>query len=437
MLSALGLTKPEDLFRDIPAGVRLSRPLRLAPGLTEMEVLGHLQGLAGANDGARHTCFLGGGAYDHYVPAAVPSLASRGEFATSYTPYQPEVSQGTLQAIYEFQSMVCALYGLDVANASVYDGATALGEAALLAARATGRRRLLVSRAMHPAHRQVLATYANGSGLLVDEIPVAGGHTDLLALKERLGADVAAVLLQEPNYFGLLEPVEGAGALAHEAGALYVVSADPLSLGLLNPPGSYGADVAVGEGQPLGVGLHFGGPYVGLLAVREALMRQVPGRIVGATVDDRGRRGFVLTLQAREQHIRRERATSNICTNQALVALRTTIYLSLLGREGLRQVATLCLEKAAYAARRLAAVPGYSLAFEGPFFREFVLRCPRPAEEVAAALAEEGFLVGPGLGRHHPELSDCLLVAVTEQRSRQEIDRLAAWLLAVTERVKA
>ncbi len=428
MLAALGLRDVEELFAEVPPEVRLGRPLDLPPALAEPEALALLRRLAACNaDPDRHACFLGGGAYDHHVPAAVVHLLSRGEFLTSYTPYQAEISQGTLQAIYEFQSLVCALTGLDAANASLYDGASALAEAALLACRATGRRRLLVSATVNPAYRQVLRTYAAGPGLPVEEVPAREGVTDTGALAAALarGEPAAAVLLQEPNFFGALEPVREASDLARRQGALFVASVDPVSLGLLAPPGEYGADVAVGEGQALGCGLSFGGPYLGFMAVREAYLRQLPGRVVGATVDARGRRGFTLTLQAREQHIRRERATSNICTNQALMALAATIHLSLLGPAGLRRLGELCLEKAHYAAERLTAVPGVSLAWERPFFKEFALRLPRPAREVRAALAARGFLVGPVAPA---EGEDLLLVAVTEKRTRAEIDGLAAAL---------
>lgn len=431
MLAALGLDGVEGLFAGIPAEVRLNRPLDLPPGLSEPEAVARITALAARNAGpGRFACFLGGGAYDHHVPAAVGHLVSRGEFLTSYTPYQAEISQGTLQAIYEFQSMICALTGLDVANASVYDGASALAEAALMACRVTGRRRLLVSAAVHPAHRRVLKTYASGPALPVEEVPARGGATDPAALGAALarGEPAAAVIVQEPNHLGLLEPVEDLAATARAAGALFVTSVDPISLGILEPPGSYGADIAVGEGQPLGLGLGFGGPYLGFLAAREAFLRQLPGRIAGRTVDARGRRGFVLTLQAREQHIRREKATSNICSNQALMALAATVYLSLMGPEGLRCVADLCLEKAHYAAGRLTAVPGVSLAFDRPFFKEFALRLPRPAAAVLAGLAERGFLAGPDLAPLGPETAGCILVAVTEKRTRAEIDALAAAL---------
>lgn len=431
MLQELGLTSVADLFADIPEEVRLRRPLDLPAGMAEPEVARLLEDLAAANRPGL-VCFLGGGAYDHYVPAVVGHLLNRGEFLTAYTPYQPEISQGTLQVMYEFQTMICTLTGLDVASASIYDGASALAEAALMAFRATGRRRVLVARAVHPRHRQVLRTYLAGPGLAVEEVPWgATGAVDPAEVAARLDEDVAAVIVQEPNFFGVLEPVRAIGEIARRRGALFIASVNPVSLGLLEPPAAYGADVAVGEGQPLGCGLSFGGPYLGFLAAREALLRQMPGRLAGATVDAAGRRGFVLTLQAREQHIRRERATSNICTNQALMALAATVYLSWLGKEGLAGLARLCLQKAHYAAARVAAVPGFHLPFRGAFFHEFVVRSERPVPEVLAGLRERGILGGLDLAPFYPELAGHFLVCVTEKRTRAEIEALAAGLAAL------
>lgn len=431
MLAELGLRDVEELFADIPPEVRLDRALDLPPALSEPEAVRLLQGLAAENGSAdKIVCFLGGGAYDHHVPAVVAHLLLRGEFFTAYTPYQAEISQGTLQAIYEFQSMICALTGMDAANASMYDGASALAEAALMAHRVNRRRRILVARTVNPAYREVVRTYAGGAGLVVEELPFVprSGVTDVAALRAGLADDVAVVLLQEPNFFGLLEPVAEIGELVQRAGALFAVSADPVSLGMLEPPAGYGADIVTGEGQPLGLGLNFGGPNLGFFAVRQSLVRQLPGRVAGAAADAAGRRGFVLTLQTREQHIRRERATSNICSNQALAALAATIHLSWLGPAGLRRVAELCLAKARYAARRIGSVPGYRLAFDRPFFREFVVRCPHNVGEVLGGLREQGILAGLDLGRWYPELPGHLLIAVTEKRTRAEIDRLAALL---------
>ncbi len=436
MLEILGLSDMEGLFREIPEGVRLKRGLDLPTAMSEPELLRHAGELAGSNAASdRWVCFLGGGAYDHYVPSVVGYLLSRGEFLTAYTPYQAEISQGTLQAIYEFQSMICALTGMDVANASLYDGASALAEACMMAVRVTGRSRVLVSCTVNPRYREVLATYARGAGFDIEEVPfvhaendVGGsGVTDLERLKGAVSAvpdEVAAVVLQDPNFFGLLEPAREVGSIAASHGALFIVSCNPVSLGLLEPPGAYGADIVVGEGQPLGCGLNFGGPYLGFFATRQKFVRQMPGRVAGATLDAEGRRGYVLTLQAREQHIRREKATSNICTNQALMALAATIYLSVVGPQGLNRIAELCAAKARYAAGRLAGIPGCELVFKGPFFNEFVVRAPKPADVVLGQLMEHGILGGLDLGVFYPEMAGSMLIAVTEKRTRQEIDGL-------------
>ncbi|MBX6377552.1 MAG: aminomethyl-transferring glycine dehydrogenase subunit GcvPA [Clostridia bacterium] len=431
MLAALGLDDVEELFADIPAAVRLRRPLHLPPALSEPELLAHLGDLAERNAGARLVCFAGAGAYDHFVPSVVRSVVQRGEFLTSYTPYQPEVSQGTLQVIYEFQTAICELTGLDVANASLYDGASALAEAALVACAATGRDRVLAARSVNPRHREVLRTYARGQAIRVEEVELDArrGTVDLAALERALAAGEApaAVAVQHPNYFGVLEPVTEVAALAHSAGALVVASVHPISLGLLAPPGEWGADLAVGEGQPLGTPLQFGGPYLGFLASRQSLLRRLPGRIAGRTADATGREGFVLTLQAREQHIRRARATSNICTNQALVALAATVYLAWAGPGGLRQVAELCLEKAHHASEGAAAA-GFPPLFAGPFWAEWAVRSPLPAAEVRRRLAEVGYLVGPTLAEDFPELGEAFLISVTERRTRAELDGLCGAL---------
>ncbi|GAB6876031.1 aminomethyl-transferring glycine dehydrogenase subunit GcvPA [Thermaerobacter litoralis] len=431
MLAALGIGSVEDLFADIPAALRLQRPLDLPPALTEPELVAHLEELAAANTGAAKVCFLGGGVYDHFIPSVVPYLAGRGEFATAYTPYQPEVSQGTLRAIFEFQTMIAELAGLDVANASMYDGATALAEAAFMAVNLARRERIVVLGGVHPEARQVLATYAEGQGLPVTAVPVdpQAGTTDPRALDEILAAgDVACVLIQQPNFYGCLEPAPEIARRAKAAGALVVVSADPVSLGLLEAPGRYGADIVVGDGQALGLPMAYGGPHFGFFACRGEYVRRLPGRIVGRTVDRQGREGYVLTLQTREQHIRRDRATSNICTNHSLMALAATIHLAALGPRGLRRVAELCLHKAHYLAERIEALPGFRRVFEAPFFKEFVIACDRPGQDAAAAALEAGYLVGPDLGRWEPGRRGQLLVAVTERRTRQELDGLvAAW----------
>jgi glycine dehydrogenase subunit 1 len=425
MLAAVGAARVEDLFADIPPEMRLRRPLRLPPPLTEHDLLVHLEDLARRNLQPR-ACFLGAGAYRHYIPSVVDTILSRSEFLTSYTPYQPEVSQGTLQSIFEFQSLVCRLTGMDVANASLYDGATAAAEAVLLARNHTGRRRVLVSRGVHPHTRQVLATYLPQDLESLQEIPLVEGATRL----EEVGDDVACVLFQVPNFLGVVEDGPALCQAAARAGALAVVAlGDPVSLALLAPPGGYGADLVVGEGQPLGLPPSFGGPYVGLFAARQQYLRRLPGRLVGLTADSRGQRAYCLTLQAREQHIRREKAASNICTNQGLCALAVTVYLSLLGPQGLAEVARACLSLAAFARSRLAALPGFSVAFpQAPVFHEFVLRCPAPPEEINRRLLQQGILGGYPLGQDYPELKDCMLVCCTEVVRAADIEALASAL---------
>lgn len=424
MLRVIGVGSVEDLFADVPESVRLRRPLRLRPALSDPEVLAYMRALAERNGHAdRLTCFAGAGAYDHFVPPAVWQLAGRGEFLTAYTPYQAELMQGELQAAYEYQTMVCELLGMEVANASMYDGASALGEAVVMARDLTRRDRVVVSQAVHPEYRQVVRTYTEPLGIQV----VEWRHEDGVTVPDPRAVDdtTAAVVVQHPNFFGCLEEVRGWAELAHRAGALMVVAcSEPLAFGLLEPPGALGADIVAAEGQPLGNPLNFGGPFLGMIATREIFVRRMPGRLVGATVDRHGRRGFVLTLQTREQHIRREKATSNICTNEALNALAAAIYLSLLGPQGVRQVAELCARKAHYLRSRLAALPGFRLAFSAPTFHEFVVRTPRPAEALVRALAREGFLAGVPLGRFYRGYRDALLVCVTENRTRAEMDGL-------------
>jgi glycine dehydrogenase subunit 1 len=429
MLRALGLERIEQLFEDqIPRSLLLDRPLDVPEGMSEIQLRRHFQDLAGANRSAgEQLCFLGAGIYDHYVPSVVPTLILRGEFHTAYTPYQPEMSQGTLQSIFEFQTMIAALTGLDVANASMYDGATAFAEAVILACGTTNRDEALLM-GVHPAWVQVTRTYVEGLGIRITEAPLSAGVADRGWLEQTLSPQTAVLAVQQPNFFGCVEDVEGLAEAAHAAGALLVVGANPIALGLLEAPGSLGADVVVGEGQPLGLGMNFGGPLVGFFAAKTQYLRQMPGRLVSRTTDKEGRTGYVLTLQTREQHIRRERATSNICTNQGLMMLAATVYLSTMGKQGLREVAEQCLQKAHYAAERLSAVPGYRLKFGAPFFHEFVLQGPGSGREVAARLAERGILAGYPLGLHSPELEDCLLVAVTEKRTKEEIDDFAAAL---------
>jgi glycine dehydrogenase subunit 1 len=434
MLAAVGVASVDELFADIPLAARLERPLCLPPGASESEVYAELAALAARNTPASAlVSFLGAGVYDHYVPAVVDAIVSRSEFATTYTPYQPERSQGVLQSIFEFQTAICQLTGLDISNASLYDGGTALAEAAFLASAYTGRPKIVVSRGVHPEYRQVLATETAGrapaaGGPVPLEVACDGDGTDMAALGAVVDDATAAVAVQQPHFFGGLEDMAAAARIAREAGALFVAIVDPLSLGLLQPPGEYGADIAVGEGQAMGNYLNFGGPYLGFMGAREKLMRRMPGRIVGETVDIEGRRGFVLTLQTREQHIRRERATSNICSNQALNALAALVYLSWLGKAGLPELGELCARKADYLRGRLLELPGVEAFTAGPVLREFAVTLPLPASEVIAALAPLGFLAGVSLGRWWPELERVLLVAVTERRTRAQMDAFVAEL---------
>jgi glycine dehydrogenase subunit 1 len=423
MLGVIGAGSIEDLLVRIPAKVRLARPLALPPALAEMDLVRHMAALAARNadaDGA--VCFLGGGAYDHYIPVTIDHLISRGEFFTAYTPYQPEASQGTLRTIYEYQTMIAELTGMDVANASIYDGASSLAEAALMAAVVTGRSEVLVSGGVNPLYRRVVATYCGGPGVKVRDLAARDGVLDAEAARTAIGPRTAALVIQSPSFYGCLEDIAAAAEIAHGAGALLVVAADPVNLGVLEAPGRLGADIVVGEGQGLGVPLSYGGPNLGVFAAKQEFVRRMPGRLVGATVDLDGRRGFVLTLQTREQHIRREKATSNICTNVALCALMATIYLSILGKHGLVAVGELACAKAHYAADRLARIPGVSLPFGTPFFKEFTLRLPKPPDKVVARLAKQKVLAGLPLKMFDRGLADCLLVAVTEKRTRDEID---------------
>jgi glycine dehydrogenase subunit 1 len=423
MLSRIGVASVDALFETIPEPLRLTTPLEVPDGVSEQEIVDDVRRLAAKNRSAEELiCFAGAGAYDHYIPSVVWALAGRSEFYTSYTPYQPELSQGVLQTLFEFQSMVCELTALEVSNASLYDGATALVEAARMSV-GGGRTRIVVAGAVDPRLVDTLRTYAAGPGFVVEQLAAPAGHG---GRPDALDPDVAAVIVQHPNVHGVLEDVAGWAEVAHAGGARLIQFFDPTSLGVLAPPGDLGADIAVGEGQPLGNHLAFGGPSLGILAARMVDVRRMPGRIVGATVDVAGRPGYVLTLQAREQHIRRERATSNICTNQTLMAIAATIYLSWLGPAGLRELGERCAAKAAYAYEALTAVPGVRPGFpDAPFFKEFVVRLPRPAREVIDELVARGYLAGvpaAWLG------DDALLVAVTERRTRGDIDGLAAAL---------
>jgi len=426
MLDTIGVRGIEDLLVKIPAKARLSRPLALPAALAESELVRHLRSLAAKNaDAESAVCFLGGGAYDHYVPSPINHLILRGEFFTAYTPYQPEASQGTLRTIYEYQTMIAELTGMDVANASIYDGASSLAEAALMAHAVTSRTEIVLGGGVNPLYRRVVETYVDGAGLRLREGPTPEGVLDLDAVRRVVGGKTAALVVQSPNFYGCLEDVAAAAEIAHAAGALLVVVSDPVNLGVLEAPGRQGADIVVGEGQGLGVPLSFGGPYLGVFAAKQEFVRRMPGRLVGATVDLDGARGFALTLQTREQHIRRAKATSNICTNVALCALMATIYLATLGKQGLVRVGELSAAKAHHAAERLAAVPGVSLRFAQPFFKEFTLKLPKSPERVVARLAKQGILAGLPLKALDKKHADCLLVAVTEQRTKDEIDAFA------------
>lgn len=426
MLRAIGVESIDDLLEQVPADLRRQEPLELPAPMSEMEVVEHVRGLAARNAGGRGAIpFVGGGAYDHYVPAAVRHLVSRSEFLTAYTPYQPEVSQGTLQGAFEYQSMVCELTGMEVSNASLYDGASACAEAALMARAITGRPDVVVAGTLRPPYARVLSTYLRYVGARVEAAPTADGVTEAGAWERAVTPETAAVLVQSPNMFGVIEDVAPAVEAAHRAGALAIVACDLLALSLLKPPGEYGADVAVGEGQPTGSALSFGGPYLGFMATKRSYIRKMPGRIIAETVDAEGKRGFVMTLQTREQHIRRERATSNICTNEGLLALAAAVHVGLMGPAGMRRAAEACVRNAWYAAERLRSVPGFKLKFPGPFFREFVLETPVKPAELNAALMGEGFVGGYDLGRWEPSLEGLWLVCVTEKRNAGQIDRFA------------
>ncbi|HSK15089.1 MAG TPA: aminomethyl-transferring glycine dehydrogenase subunit GcvPA [Gaiellaceae bacterium] len=429
MLAAVGVSSVDELFRDIPEGVRLGRPLDLEPALSEPEIVAHLTELAERNvDGGKEVSFLGAGIYDHYVPAVVDAVLARGEFLTAYTPYQPEMSQGVLQAIFEYQTAICELTGMDVSNASGYDGATVAADACFVAKHATGRSRVVLCETVNPQVRQVVKTYAPGFGLEVVEVGHRGGVTDPDELREAAG-DAACAIFQQPNVFGCLEPAPDLAAAASDAGALPVAHVDLVSLGLLEAPGAYGCALAIGEGQSAGNYQSYGGPHYGFIAARSEFIRRMPGRIVGETTDLRGERGYVLTLQTREQHIRREKATSNITTNQTLLALAGLVHLSWLGPQGLRELGETCMSLAEYAKERL----GFPLVFpEQATFKEFAVRVGRSAKDVVRAARERGVHPGYALGRDYPGLDDALLVAVTEKRTPAEIDRLADVLHEVT-----
>ena len=416
MLHALGLDSVEELFTDIPEEYR-SPTLNLPGPLSELEVRRELEGLATQNHTlGTHTSFLGAGAYNHFIPSIVRAIITRGEFLTAYTPYQPEASQGTLQATYDYQTMICNLLGMEVADAGMYDGATSLAESALMACRLTGRGRVAVLDSVSPSYRQVLDTYTRPQAI---ELLVVDPEAT------KIDSDTACIIVQYPNFFGYLDDLSYLERTAHDVGALLVVSANPVAMGLLRPPGEYGADIVTGEGQPLGIPPSFGGPYLGLFTTHQRYVRQMPGRIVGKTLDSEGRTGYVLTLSTREQHIRRERATSNICTNQALMTLAATVYLAVLGKRGLRQVAELCYHKAHYAASLISRIPGFSLPFQGSFFHEFTVRCPRPPAEINVRLLESNIIGGLDISDLVP---NSMLLCITEMNTREQIETLASAL---------
>ena len=437
MLRQIGLSSPEELFHSIPEDLRLRGRLNTPAALSEIELLAGFEGMAEQNPAARRPSFLGAGAYSHYIPTVVDHIISRSEFFTAYTPYQPEISQGTLQVIFEFQTLVCQLTGMEVANASMYDGSTALAEAVLMAERITRRSKVIAAGAVHPEYLEVVHTYVQHAGIDLEhaEFDSTSGQTPAESLRG-LDDQTAAVIVQSPNFFGCIEDVQTLSEAVHKAGALLIVAiTEPISLGLLKPPGVCGADIVVAEGQSFGVPLSFGGPYVGLFATREKYARQIPGRLVGEAYDKQGRRGFVLTLATREQHIRREKATSNICTNEGLIALAATVYLETMGRRGLQEVAQHCVQKASYAARRISALAGFSLPFSGPRFNEFVVRAPGNARQLLERLATRNMSGGLALSRYFTDRPNDFLVCVTELNSRAEIDAFVEGLASIVSQV--
>ena len=429
MLDELGLKSVDELFADIPPELQISG-LNIPRGLSESEVYERVHALSHKNAHAL-TCFLGGGFYDHFIPAAVDALASRSEFYTAYTPYQPEASQGTLQVIFEYQSAICRLTGMEVSNASLYDGGTALYEAAMMAVRATGRNKIILDTGVNPIYRRILHCYTSNLAIEFKEIEIIHGQSDRQKYMDAIDDNTAAIVLQNPNFFGVVDDFSDIIAAAHEKGALAVISVYPISLGILKSPSEMGADIVTGEGQSLGIPLSFGGPYLGFMATSRKLARKMPGRICGETVDTEGRVGYVLTLQAREQHIRREKATSNICSNEALCAARAVFYTSLLGKEGLRELAMICAHKAEYAKTRLGSIPGVEIKKSAPTFNEFTIDLPRDASDVVSDLIDHGIAAGVPLGRYYKNMSNSLLVAVTERRTRKEIGILAEMLESV------
>jgi len=427
-----------ELFSDVPEELKLKRPLNIPEAMSELELEKHMKELASKNANTdEYICFLGAGAYDHYIPSVIRHMLMRGEFYTAYTPYQPEISQGTLQAIFEYQTMICELTGMDVANASMYDGASAAAEAVLLACGHKRKNKVLTASNIHPEYTDVIRTYTKYHGISVEQVAYSNGVIDLSDLEKKIDTETAAFVVQNPNFFGAIENLDEISRIVKNSGALFIVIADPISLAILKPPSEYGADVVVGEGQSLGNSLSFGGPYLGFFAATNDLLRKMPGRIVGQTTDVHGNRGFVLTMQTREQHIRREKATSNICTNQALNALAATIYLTLMGKKGLKEVASLCVKKAHYAYRKLIETGKFVPAYSAPFFKEFAVKLNSvnsgkssgngglfTLKELNKKLLKEKIIGGYELGRNFPDMDDAWLIAITEKRTRDEIDKL-------------
>lgn len=423
MLKEIGVTKVEEFFKDIPKEIKLNRKLKLESQKSEMEIRKYFKNLS-AKNASEFLCFRGAGAYNHFVPSIVKHVITRSEFYTAYTPYQPEISQGTLQTIFEYQTMICELTGMDASNASVYDGATAAAEAAFMCADITGRNKIVVSSTVNPETRKVIDTYCKAHGLEIIKLNYKEGITDIQELKEKINSNIAGMIIQSPNYFGCIEPCKEIFEIVHNNGGIAVLSVNPISLGIFKTPAELGADIAVGDAQPLGNPLSFGGPYVGFMAVKEKFVRKLPGRIAGETVDIEGKRGFVLTLQAREQHIRREKASSNICSNQALNALTVVVYLSSVGKKGLKQIAEICAQKARYTAEKISGIKGLSVVFSKPYFHEFVIKSEKSADEINKRLIKNGIIGGYLLDKDYPELKNCVLYCVTEMNSKQDIDKL-------------
>jgi glycine dehydrogenase subunit 1 len=429
MLEACGIDSIQALFSDIPKDLKDKCEINLPEGLGEMELARELKEFSRKNkDVTQKICFLGAGAYSHFIPSIVKHIISRSEFYTAYTPYQPEISQGMLQAIYEYQTMICRLTGMDASNASMYDGSTAMAEAALLSSSYTKRKEVVVAGTVNPLYRQVLETYSEGAGLVIKEAPFKNGITDPGSIKELVSDKTACVIIQQPNFFGCLEKVFDLAGIAHENGDLFVASVDPMSLAILNSPKEYGADIVVGEGQALGNPLNFGGPYLGIFAAKKEFLRYMPGRLVGKTQDSNGKPGFVLTLQTREQHIRREKATSNICSNEALCALAACVYMTVMGSKGMISVARTCLKNAASLKNKIAGIKGFSIPYDNPCFKEFVVKTPKPVKEINKMLSEKGIIGGLDLERFYPQLKDHMLVCTTEMNSAGDIEAFAAAL---------